>query len=82
MYVISGGRKGAALLFSKECVFLGTINAQFSVSFLSKFKLTYNLGGCKGKAPLYLRKFCILRAIICIISGPFWFKFTEIYDFW
>ena len=46
-YMISGGRKGAALLFLKECVFRGNHKCTISVSFLSKFSL---------------RKFCILRA--------------------
>ena len=39
-------------------------------------------GGYKGEAPPCLRKFCILQAnLLCIISGPFWSRFTEIYDF-
>ena len=48
----------AALLFIRECVFGGTINAQFQ----SLFCQNVYVCGCKGAAPPCLRKFCILQA--------------------
>ena len=71
--------------FSQKNVFfflLGTINAEFSAPFLSKYIRIHDLGVARGRFPLAYGPPWLLRAIICIISGPFWFKFTEIYDFW
>ena len=61
--MISGGRKGADLILLKKNVFLGNINAQFSVPFLSKFIRTYDFGAFKGEAShclpgLPIGKFC------------------------
>ena len=56
--MISGGRKGADILFLKECIFRNHIyiNAQFSVPFLSKFIRIYDFGGLQGgSAPLPMK---------------------------
>ena len=42
-------------IFFKECVFLGTTNVQFQSLFCPnylKFIHIYDIGGCKGAAPL------------------------------
>ena len=61
-YTISGGRKGADLLFLKECFFGNhkcTVFSPFSV----KIYMYILFWDCKGAAPPCLRKSCILRAI-------------------
>ena len=52
-YMIAGGRKGADLLFLKECIF-GKHNAQYSVPFLPKFIRIYDFGACKGAVSHFL----------------------------
>ena len=61
-YMIFGGRKGPALLFVRECIWW---NYKCTISVLFFFKiytlaLWYDIGGCKGKASPFLRKFCII----------------------
>ena len=60
--MISGGRKGAALLLLKRMYF-GNLNAQFSVPFLSKFIRTYDFGACKGEASHCLSENWYFQAI-------------------
>ena len=86
-YIISGGHlwppeiynfwwsQGAAVLFIRECVFLGNHKCTISVPFLSKCLRMWLQGGAAC-----LRK--LSCKLVRIISGPFWSKFTEIYNFW
>ena len=60
--MIFGGRKGAAILFIRECVFWGTMNAEYLVPFLSKFIRIYDFGGCKRAASACLGNFFIWPA--------------------
>ena len=55
---ISGGCKGASLLFIRECVFWRAINAQFQSLFCQNLYI-YDLGGCTGAVPPCPRKFWI-----------------------
>ena len=50
--MISGGQKGAALLSLKECVFWGTINAQFQSLFCQNLYVYTILGVARGQHPL------------------------------
>ena len=50
--MVSGGRKGAAFLFLKECVFSGTINAQFQSLFCQNMYVYMILGVARGQHPL------------------------------
>ena len=79
--MISGGRKGAALLLLKRMYFWEFKCTIFSP--LSVKVYTYiRFGACKGEASHCLSENWYFQAICAYFQALFWSKFTEIYNFW
>ena len=80
--MIFGGRKGAALLFMRECVFLGTMNAEYWVSRFCQNLYVYMISGvARGQRPLALENFLFGELNMHNLS-PLLVQITEICDFW
>ena len=80
--MISGGRKEAALLFLKECI-LGKHKCTIFSPFSAKVYTYIRFWGLQGgSVPLPIGKFCICKLNTQNFRPFFWFRFTEIYNFW